>query len=117
MDVIHSLTLPMHTLYSQVQAPVHPRGNQPPDPGGGPLPSWGRGRQTAPVLPRPRPSSRPPAPNPVPNKPHPPPERGLCTKEGSTWPKATRQPEPPQEKVSFINIKQSFKALAVMLRL
>ncbi|MEQ2238991.1 hypothetical protein ILYODFUR_039156 [Ilyodon furcidens] len=93
MDVIHSFTLPMHTLYSQVQAPVPPRGNQPSDPGGSPLPSWGRDRQTAP-----RPG-RPPAPatNPVPNNPHPPLERGLCTKEGSTWPKPARQPEPPQD--------------------
>ncbi|MEQ2289722.1 hypothetical protein AMECASPLE_036104 [Ameca splendens] len=38
-----------------------------------------------------------PAPNPVPNNPHPPPERGLCTKEGSTWLKPARQPEPPQD--------------------
>ncbi|MEQ2242744.1 hypothetical protein ILYODFUR_039112 [Ilyodon furcidens] len=29
MDIIHSLTLHMHTLYSQVQAPVPPRGNRP----------------------------------------------------------------------------------------
>ncbi|MED6262901.1 hypothetical protein ATANTOWER_028912 [Ataeniobius toweri] len=38
-----------------------------------------------------------PAPNPVPNNPHPPPETGLCTKEGSIWPKPARQPEPPQD--------------------
>ncbi|MED6259779.1 hypothetical protein ATANTOWER_030891 [Ataeniobius toweri] len=33
MDVVHSLTLPIHTLYSQVQVPIPHRDNQPPDPG------------------------------------------------------------------------------------
>ncbi|MEQ2280605.1 hypothetical protein AMECASPLE_021659 [Ameca splendens] len=46
---------------------------------------------------RPDPGSPGPAPNPVPNNPHPPPERGLCTKEGSTWPKPAHQPESPQD--------------------
>ncbi|MED6284801.1 hypothetical protein CHARACLAT_022687 [Characodon lateralis] len=41
MDVIHSLTLPIHTLYSQVQVLKPHRGNQPPNPGGGPLSSGG----------------------------------------------------------------------------
>ncbi|KAK5611394.1 hypothetical protein CRENBAI_017402 [Crenichthys baileyi] len=39
---------------------------------------------------------RPPA---VPNDPHPHLERGPCTKEGSTWSKLPRQPEPPQNKI------------------
>ncbi|MEQ2251192.1 hypothetical protein ILYODFUR_008370 [Ilyodon furcidens] len=39
MDVVYSLTLPIHTLYSQVQVPIPQSGNQPPDSGGGPLPS------------------------------------------------------------------------------
>ncbi|MEQ2298726.1 hypothetical protein AMECASPLE_008327 [Ameca splendens] len=44
MDIIHSLTLPIHTLYSQVQVPIPHRDNQPPDPGGGPLLSGGGDR-------------------------------------------------------------------------
>ncbi|MEQ2316655.1 hypothetical protein AMECASPLE_034660 [Ameca splendens] len=32
MDIVHSLTLPIHTLYSQVQVPIPHRDNQPPDP-------------------------------------------------------------------------------------
>ncbi|MED6254731.1 hypothetical protein ATANTOWER_032382 [Ataeniobius toweri] len=84
-----TLTLPIHTLYSQVQVPIPHRGNQSPDPGG-PLPSRGRDRQTAPT---PEPGPRPPAPTPVPNDPHPHAKRGSCTKEGSTWSKLARQPE------------------------
>ncbi|KAK5606757.1 hypothetical protein CRENBAI_016102 [Crenichthys baileyi] len=64
MDVLHSLTLSMHTLYSKVRAPAAPRGNQPPDQGGGPLPSRGRDRQTGPdqggLGPRPEPSPHQP---------------------------------------------------------
>ncbi|KAK5614232.1 hypothetical protein CRENBAI_006197 [Crenichthys baileyi] len=49
MDVVHSLTLPIHTLYSQVQVPIPHRDNQPLDPGGGPVPCGGGDRQTAPA--------------------------------------------------------------------
>ncbi|MEQ2251234.1 hypothetical protein ILYODFUR_008760 [Ilyodon furcidens] len=49
MDVVHSLTLPIHTLYSQVQVPIPHRDNQPPDPGGGHLPSGGGDGLTAPA--------------------------------------------------------------------
>ncbi|MEQ2238709.1 hypothetical protein ILYODFUR_036015 [Ilyodon furcidens] len=100
MDVIHSLTLPMHTLYSQVQVPVHPRGNQRSYPGGGPLPSWaetGRQRRHRPDPGDPGPAPAPPTPNPVPNNPDPPLERGVCTKEGSKWLKPARKLEPPQD--------------------
>ncbi|MED6288881.1 hypothetical protein CHARACLAT_030765 [Characodon lateralis] len=37
MDVVHSLTLSIHTLYCQVQVLIPQRGNWPPDPGGGVL--------------------------------------------------------------------------------
>ncbi|MED6272163.1 hypothetical protein CHARACLAT_027400 [Characodon lateralis] len=90
MDVVHSLTLPIHTLHSQVQVSIPHRDNEPPDPGGSPLPSGGGDRQTTPGQPGPMPETerpRVPAPNTVPNDPHPYPERGPCKKEGSTWSK------------------------------
>ncbi|MED6249418.1 hypothetical protein ATANTOWER_013755 [Ataeniobius toweri] len=87
MDVIHSFTLPMHTLYSQVQAPVPPRGNQPSDPGGGPLPSWGRDRQTAPAPPRPGRPRPGPRPEPSPQQPPSTSGEGAMYKRGDakTW--------------------------------
>ncbi|MED6268716.1 hypothetical protein CHARACLAT_025213 [Characodon lateralis] len=107
MDIVHSLTLPIHTLYFQVQVPIPHRGN---DPGGGTLPSRGKDRQTTPAPAQTSagttqtratrsqtPSPTPLTPTPVPNDPHPHPKRGPCTKEGSTWSKRARQPEPPQD--------------------
>ncbi|MEQ2281642.1 hypothetical protein AMECASPLE_032559 [Ameca splendens] len=38
MDIVHPPTLPIHSLYSQVQVPIPHRDNQPPEPGVGPLP-------------------------------------------------------------------------------
>ncbi|KAK5619018.1 hypothetical protein CRENBAI_004093 [Crenichthys baileyi] len=37
MDAIHSIALTIHTLFSEVKAPIPKRGNQPADPGDGPL--------------------------------------------------------------------------------
>ncbi|MED6244875.1 hypothetical protein ATANTOWER_026288 [Ataeniobius toweri] len=85
MDVVHSLTLPIHTLYSQIQVPIPHRGNQPPDPEGGPFPSGDEDRETAPApaqtiagtaQTRLSLAQNPtPAPTPVPNDPHPHSER------------------------------------------
>ncbi|MEQ2278829.1 hypothetical protein AMECASPLE_003214 [Ameca splendens] len=111
MDVVPLLTLPIHTLYSQVQVPIPHRGNQPQDPGGGPLPSGGGDRQTAPApaqtsagtaQTRATPVQTPtPCPNPIPSDPHPHPERGHVQKKGSTWSKQARhrmkQSQPPED--------------------
>ncbi|MEQ2180427.1 hypothetical protein GOODEAATRI_001113 [Goodea atripinnis] len=53
MDVVHSLALAIRTLNSQVQVPIPQRGDQPLDPGGGPLHSGverGRPPQHQPTL-------------------------------------------------------------------
>ncbi|KAK5620283.1 hypothetical protein CRENBAI_025984 [Crenichthys baileyi] len=85
---------PAHT---KVQVVIPHRGNQPPDPGGGPLLTGGGERQTAPApaqvgastsrIQSARPRPRPPGPTPAPNDPRPHPERGPHIKEGSTWSK------------------------------
>ncbi|MEQ2312004.1 hypothetical protein AMECASPLE_026440 [Ameca splendens] len=96
MDVVHSLTLPIHILYFQVQVPIPHSGNQPPEPGGGPIPSKGGDRQTAKA---PEPGLVPEPERPRPSDPHPHPQRGACTKERSTWSKLAHQPQPPQDEI------------------
>ncbi|MED6249735.1 hypothetical protein ATANTOWER_018820 [Ataeniobius toweri] len=46
MDVVHSLTLPIHTLYSQIQCRYHIVAT---GPGKGSPSLWGRDRQTVPA--------------------------------------------------------------------
>ncbi|MED6246077.1 hypothetical protein ATANTOWER_012468 [Ataeniobius toweri] len=119
MDVVHSLTLSIHTPYSHVQVPIPHRDNQPPEPAGGPLPSGGKDRQTAPApepgpaspdsclnLSDPCPDPDSPALTPVPNDPQPHLEREPCTKEGSG---TGTMPQEPQQNTSHNNTEATNK--------
>ncbi|MED6240795.1 hypothetical protein ATANTOWER_028267 [Ataeniobius toweri] len=78
MDVAHSLTIPIHTLYCKVQVQIPQRGNQSPYPGGGPLSSGvetGRPHQPG-LVPAPDPAnqSQPPINSDLNPMSHPPPK-------------------------------------------